>query len=311
MNVEILKLLAPYASLVMALLCTLAAYVFDAEEDPEQTTNFRFPRNFGAAPKSIDTEKPSRRASLIFYIGGILSCAFTPYLFVLWRPGVTAPLSESFVVWGGGVIFGVLYFLLVGMFLASRQTRRRKERRENAEFAFKTIEAAVLVLGIAFAMHAASTALDSLSKNAENNRTAARAQLYTADNNITETERNEAGGKLSSIYANPKPECRTKEEARAYITTMLEIVTRDEKLLKSRTAAELYENVFGLKSFGWPEQPERKDIADLRRMILHCTYILNMLHAGFDDVPHIMDKSEYDTCPAYFNDIRPHPPLLT
>ncbi|ACB75813.1 hypothetical protein Oter_2531 [Opitutus terrae PB90-1] len=246
-----------------------------------------------------------------------------------------APIVQYVVV----PLAGIIYSLALWWLLSCQTTVSRKERRENAELTFKFAECTVLIVGVVFAVHAARTGLASLQLSAESNRnaavsmrltansnqtaaaalmhsaasnrTAARAQLYEGDNAITQAEAIGSDTKLQAIYAMPNPHCATDEEARAYISRMLGMVTDDPMICGVHDAAELYERTFGHSSYTGPTQPERSDIAQLRRMLLHCTLILNLLHSAHDDVPEgIIEYSEYETWAGYFNDIGPHPVLL-
>ncbi len=306
MNHDVLALLAPLAAGFVAFLCGLAAYVFDAEENPELTMRFRLPGSQIVAPK---TQPQRRRTSLFFFLAGCVASGSAPFLYFKSHPAAFS-VPGVYLNWGGGIVCAAVYFFLIGLLLASRQTRGRNERRENVELAFKMIESVVLILGVAFAIHAAATAIESLNKNAENNRTLARAQLYEADNKISEEERRASATKLESLYANPHPVCKTDNEAKAYVEDALKMITSDPQIYRVGSARDLYWKAFGKDTFSPPGTPERPDVAELRQMVLHCTLILNMLHAGFDDIGDIMDREEYETWAGYFNDIGPHPILL-
>jgi len=319
-----LAFLFPFMLGLGILVCAVGAYVFDANEIDESSAGGRSGRaNLAPQRTGEPRGNPAPRPSWLwrwvyptkrvkpafwFIVLGTFAALFFPP--ALWSAVGADPhlLARRL-----GVICAAasgLFLVLTIGFLVRRQDLGREVRRQNAELLFKAAEIAVLVLGIAFAVHTARTAIKAVDKNTDSNLLAARAQIYEADNQITILEMGFTGNKLSSLYAGAFPEAATAEEARRYIRDLLGMVTSDKRILDCQNVDQLAEAIFGRGSFRPADQPEDPQVADLRKMMLHCTLLLNTLHGAFDNLGVVLDYEEFNTWAGYFTDVGPHPVFL-
>ena len=220
-------------------------------------------------------------------------------------------LGKPLVLW----VFGILYVAFLIALLRRNISSHKRTGAESIDFVFRAIEVSILVVGLIFAFHEASRAIEALKQNTESNKMVGRGQLYQSDTLLAQIESQESDGKLLTLYANSEPECTNAKEVREYIADTLALATSDPEIIGSRDAKELYEKIYDLKSFAKfnPKnlKNESGDVIELRRISTHCVLILNTIHSAYDYCgEHVITPKEFRTWAGYFNDIGPHPVFL-
>jgi hypothetical protein len=209
----------------------------------------------------------------------------------------------------------ITYLSLVLLVIRKSTETAAETRIRNTHFVFKSVEITILVLGILFALYEASHAIEALKQNTQSNKLAGRGQLYQADNLLTSREYTESNGKLSSLYADADPKCKDAKEAQKYVSDLLSLVTTDSEVKEEKNVDDLYERMFGIKSFSRFDpsnaRNENANFVELRRMSQHCIQILDLVHSAYDYCGEgVISEQEFETWAGYLADIGPHPVFL-
>jgi hypothetical protein len=303
MKTEIADSMLRVVGLVVSFVLLIAAYYFRAE--------------------SSSTSKRGLRAfSFVLGLFGFLSVMIS--LFCPERLNLFVELrfwGRSAAVYMVAVLYSALVVLLLWWRTARKNAHKEgpliMERQEvkHTEFVFRALEVSVLVVGLFFAFHEASRAIDALKQNTQSNKMSGRGQLYEADNRLSEAESQQSDGKLLTLYANSEPECTNEEQAKKYSEGLLTMATSDSSIIQAKDVEDLYAKIFYSKSFAKFDREnlrnESGDVVELRRMSAHCTRILDLLHAAYDYCGEkVIPEREFRTWAGYFNDIGPHPVFL-
>jgi hypothetical protein len=279
---------------VASLICLIAAHYFSPHE---QTAAARTRRFFSLLLAAI---------GLLLFAGSFL-CSEAKLSQIFWARLLGKPLVLC--------VFGILYVAFLIPLFRRNTSSHKRTGAESIDFVFRAIEVSILVVGLIFAFHEASRAIEALKQNTESNMMVGRGQLYQSDTLLSQIESQESDGKLLTLYANAEPECANAKEAREYIADTLAVATSDPKIISSRNAEELYSKMYDLKSFAKFDPKNLKnesgDVIELRRISTHCVLILNTIHSAYDYCGEgVITPKEFRTWAGYFNDIGPHPVFL-
>ena len=144
-----------------------------------------------------------------------------------------------------------------------------------------------------------------LKENTRTNRVAIRGQLYQTEAKAADDECGIDGRTLQSIWARVPHQVGGEQFGRS----LLQLITTNKDALNSKTASELFHNMFDARVFA--NRSSCNSTKDIRRLFLHAQTNLYHVHNAFDyKRDGILGEQEWRTWKGLIREMGAHPVLL-